>query len=60
MLYIYLPVLYYHDKLQVTEGAYTGGRGFPLAQWSFLLFLVITLSWFKLGILIVFRVINPL
>ncbi len=37
MLYIYLPVLYYHGKLQVTEGAYIGGRGFPLSQRSFLL-----------------------
>ena len=38
MLYIsvYLPVLYYHGKLQVTKGAYTGGRGFPLPQQSFL------------------------
>ncbi len=36
MLYIYLPVLYYHGKLQVTEGAYTGGRGIPLSQRSFL------------------------
>ncbi len=28
MLYIYLPVLYYHGNLYVTEGAYAGGRGF--------------------------------
>ncbi len=36
MLCIYLPVLYYHGKLQFTEGAYTGGRGFLLSQRSFL------------------------
>ncbi len=39
MLYIYLPVLYYHSNLYVTEGAYAGGRGFPLSQRSFLLVL---------------------
>ena len=38
MLYIYLPVLYYHGKLYVTEGAYAGGQGFPLSQRSFLVF----------------------
>ncbi len=37
MLYIYLPVLYYHGSLYVTEGAYAGGQGFPLSQRSFLL-----------------------
>ncbi len=37
MLYIYLPVLYYHGNKYVTEGAYAGGRGFPLSQRSFLL-----------------------
>ncbi len=37
MLYIYLPVLYYHGNLYVTEGAYPGGRGFPLSLRSFLL-----------------------
>ncbi len=36
MLYIYLPVLYYHGNLYVTEGAYAGGRGFPLSQRYFL------------------------
>ncbi len=36
MLYIYLPVLYYHGNLYVTEGAYPGGRGFPMSQRSFL------------------------
>ncbi len=37
MLYmIYLPVLYYHGILDVTEGAYAGGRGFQLSQRSFL------------------------
>ncbi len=36
MLYIYLPVLYYHGNLYVTEGIYAGGRGFPLSQRSFL------------------------
>ena len=36
MLYIYLPVLYYQGNLYVTEGAYPGGRGFPLSQRSFL------------------------
>ncbi len=35
MLYIYLPVLYYHGNLYVTEGAYPGRRGFPLSQRSF-------------------------
>ncbi len=39
MLYIYLPVLYYHSNLYITEGAYAGGRGFPLSQRSFLLLL---------------------
>ncbi len=37
MLYIYLPVLYNLGNLYVTEGAYAGGRGFPLSQRSFLL-----------------------
>ncbi len=32
MLYIYLPVLYYHGNLHVTEEAYAGGRGFPLSS----------------------------
>ncbi len=32
MLYIYLPVLYYHGNLYVTEGAYPSGRGFPLSH----------------------------
>ncbi len=36
MLYIYLPVLYYHGNLYVTEEAYACGRGFPLSQRSFL------------------------
>ncbi len=36
MLYIYLPVLYYHSNLYVTEGVNAGGRGFPLSQRSFL------------------------
>ncbi len=37
MLYICLPVLYYHGNLHVTEEeAYAGGRGFPLSQRSFL------------------------
>ncbi len=36
MLYIYLPVLYYHGNIHVTEGAFAGGRGFPLSQRSFL------------------------
>ena len=36
MLYIYLPVLYHHGNLYVTEGAYAGRRGFPLSQRSFL------------------------
>ncbi len=40
MLYIYLPVLYYHGNLCVKEGAYAGGRGFPLSQRSFLLLLM--------------------
>ncbi len=39
MLYIYLPVSYYHGNLYVTEGAYPGGRGFPLSQRSFLFYL---------------------
>ncbi len=25
MLYIYLPLLYYHGNIYVTEGAYAGG-----------------------------------
>ncbi len=37
MLYIYFAVLYYYGNLYVTEGAYAGGRGFPLSQRSFLL-----------------------
>ncbi len=40
MLYIHLPVLYYHGNLYVTEGAYAGGWGFPLSQRSFLLHLI--------------------
>ncbi len=40
MLYIYLPALYYHGNLYVTEGAYAGGRGFPLSQRSFLFVIV--------------------
>ncbi len=36
MLYIYLPVLYYHGNLYVTEWAYPGRWGFPLSQRSFL------------------------
>ncbi len=36
MLCIYLPVLYYHGNLYVTEGAYAGGQGFPMSQRSFL------------------------
>ncbi len=36
MLYIYLPVLYYHGNIYVTEEAYVGRRGFPLSQRSFL------------------------
>ncbi len=36
MLYLYLPVLYYHANLYATEGAYPGRRGFPLSQRSFL------------------------
>ena len=39
MLYIYLPVLYYHGNIYVTEGAYAGGWGFLLSQRSFLFFL---------------------
>ncbi len=39
MLYIYLPVLYYHSNLYVTKGADAGGRGFPLSQRSFLFLL---------------------
>ncbi len=38
MLYISLPVLYYHGNQYVTEGAYSGGRDFPLSQRSFLYF----------------------
>ncbi len=38
MLYIYSPLLYYHGNLYVTEGAYAGGRGFPLSQRSFFVF----------------------
>ncbi len=37
MAYICLLVLYYHGNLYITEGAYPGGRGFPLSQRSFLL-----------------------
>ncbi len=37
MLYIYLTVLYHYGNLHVTEGAYAGGRSFPLSQRSFLL-----------------------
>ncbi len=45
MLYIYLPVLYYHGNIYVTEEAYAGRRGFPLSQRSFLFFkLVLVLS----------------
>ncbi len=44
MLYIYLPVLYYHGNLYVTEGAYAGGRGFPLSQRSFLFKLVLFIT----------------
>ncbi len=33
---LYMPILYYHGNLPVTEGAYAGGRGFPLSQRSFL------------------------
>ncbi len=40
MLYIYLPALYYHGNLYVTEGAYPGGRGFLLSQGSFLFILL--------------------
>ncbi len=43
MLYIYLTVLCHHGNLHVTEGAYAGGRGFPLSQLSFLFFLEVTL-----------------
>ncbi len=43
MLYIYLPVLYYHGNLY-TEGAYAGGRGSPLSQQSFLFWLDIPLQ----------------
>ncbi len=39
MLYIYLPVLYYHSNLYIIEGVYAGGRGFPLSQRSFLFML---------------------
>ncbi len=39
MLYIYLPVLYYHSNLYIIEGVYAGGRGFPLSQRSFLFIL---------------------
>ncbi len=28
MLYIYLPLLYYHGNLYASEGAYAGGRVF--------------------------------
>ncbi len=46
MLYIYLPVLYYHGNLYVTEEAYPGRRGFPLSQRSFLLlFTVYNVKW---------------
>ncbi len=36
MLYICVPVLYYHGNIHVTEGVYAGGRDFPLSQRSFL------------------------
>ena len=42
MLNLYLPVLYYHGNLYVTEGAYAGGRGFPLSQRSFLFIMFIS------------------
>ncbi len=47
MLYIYLPVLYYHSNLYITEGAYAGGRGFPLSQRSFLFMLCHTSPFIK-------------
>ncbi len=37
MLCTYMPILYYHGNLRVTERACAGGRGFPLSQRSFLL-----------------------
>ena len=43
MLYTYLPVLYYHGNIYVTEGAYAGAWGFPLSQRSFLLYLSLIL-----------------
>ncbi len=43
MLYIYLPVLYYHGNIYVTEEAYAGRRGCPLSQRSFLLLLLLLL-----------------
>ena len=36
MLYTYMPILYYHGNLHVTERAYAGGRAIPLSQRSFL------------------------
>ena len=39
MLYIYLPVLYYHSNLYVGEEAYACGQGFLLSQRSFLFML---------------------
>ncbi len=45
MLYIYLPVLYYHGNIYVTEEAYAGGWGFPLSQRSFLLEICPLLLW---------------
>ncbi len=39
MLYIYLPALYYHGNLYVTERVYPGGLSFPRSQRSFLLVL---------------------
>ncbi len=49
MLYIYLPVLYYHGNLYVTERANAGGRGFPLSQRSFL-FHLLSFSYIKVHI----------
>ncbi len=37
MLYIYLPVLYYHGNLYVTEWGLCRPAGFPLSLRSFLL-----------------------
>ncbi len=41
MLYIYLPVLYFHSNLYVTEEAYPGGQDFPLSQQAFLVLLTL-------------------